>query len=145
MSAAPKKNKANQKNLGELLVINNMVTKDALVEMQNLSPHDRWGGKMLTRLVSEGHISEDDMMNFLSEQYQCSVINVRDFDIHKSLIALVPRKLCDRHTVIPVSKIQDTLVVACANPSDRDAKEQLAFLLDAKLNLFFRKQKTFKK
>ena len=112
-----------RKPIGEVLVQNNLVTKNELIEVQNLAKEKR--EQMLSTLVEGGYISEAELLNFLSDQYGCQVVQLEDFNISKELIKLIPKKLCDKYTVIPVSRIGNTLVIACQNPADVFAKEQL--------------------
>ena len=41
------------------------------------------------------------------------------------MIALVPRELCDRHHVLPVSRAGSTQIVAMADPTDHAAIESV--------------------
>jgi type IV pilus assembly protein PilB len=40
----------------------------------------------------------------LSKKYGVPAINLRDFDIDPDIIKLVPKEVCEKHTVIPVSR-----------------------------------------
>ncbi len=118
-------------SIGELLVQNDLITRQQLMEVQKLERKNR--EQMLTVLVKSGFISEKDLMGFMSEQYNCQVIKIEDFEISPEIIKKVPRKVCEKYGVIPLSKIGDVFVFACSNPSDKFAKEELIFVTGCKI------------
>ena len=131
MAQIVRKKPKKKQSLGELLVQNNLISRGELMEVQNLEKESR--EQMLSILLENGYVSEVELMSFLSQQYGCQVIQLEDFNISKGLIKIVPKKVCERYQVIPVSQIGNTLVVACSNPSDKFAKEQLLFTTGYKI------------
>lgn len=143
MSAARKISSKKEKSLGDLLVQENIISKNELISIQNLKNENR--EQMLTLLLKGGYVSESELMNFLSEQYGCQIIQLEDFEISKELTKIVSKKTCERYTVVPVSKIADTLVVACANPADKIAKEQLMFFTGCRIEFVLSSMSVIKK
>ena len=68
-----------------------------------------------------------------SQQYRVPTIDLAAYEIAREALALVPRDVCKRHGVIPVSRIGESLVVAMANPNDRAALDALASLTGLKI------------
>ena len=132
VQAAKKQTTSNK--MGELLVQNNIITKHQLLEIQR-SKGNEGAEQLITYLLDRGEVAEDDVMQFLAEQYNCQVVKVEDFTISEKVIKMVPQKFCRQHSLIPLSFIGDTLVVACSNPMNVFAKEQLAFMTNYKIEM----------
>ena len=131
MSAVKKRSVQKKPSLGELLVQKEVISKKDLVEVQGLEKAHR--EQMLSVLLDGGYVTETELMNFLSEQYNCQIINLEEFEISKDLTKVISKKICERYTVIPLSKIGNTLIVVCANPADKFAKEQLMAFTGCKI------------
>ena len=61
------------------------------------------------------------------------VLIFENFDISENILKLVPKNFCEKHTVIPLSRLGDTLVLATADPTDQILKEQLLFTTKCKI------------
>jgi type IV pilus assembly protein PilB len=82
------------------------------------------GGK----LVKLGFISDDEITNFLSQQYRIPKIDMADYEIDPAIISAVPKDICEKHRVVPVSRTGRSLIVAMADPDDLTAIEELKSL-----------------
>ncbi|MCA9563317.1 MAG: Flp pilus assembly complex ATPase component TadA, partial [Myxococcales bacterium] len=112
--------------LGELLVRENMISATQLQHAQEESRHSgRRLGYTLTKL---GFVDDNELTNFLSKHYGVPSINLADFEIDSSVIAIIPREVAERHQVVPVNRAGSTLIVAMADPSDLHAIDDLKFL-----------------
>jgi len=128
---ARKTSKNNTVSMGELLVQKKVMSKQQLVELQKKTgDNDR---KFLSVLTEMGYLSETEVVSFLSEQYGYQSIDIENFDISEDVLKLVSRKFCEKYTVIPISRLGDTLVVAVADPVDNILKEQLLFTAKCKI------------
>ncbi|MDE0152088.1 MAG: type IV-A pilus assembly ATPase PilB [Bdellovibrionales bacterium] len=132
MSQTAKKVSQNKTaSMGELLVQKKIMSKQQLVELQKKTgDNDR---KFLSVLTEMGYLSETEVVSFLSEQYGYQSIDIENFDISEDVLKLVPKKFCEKYTVIPISRLGDTLVVAVADPVDNILKEQLLFTTKCKI------------
>ena len=126
MSAAKKK-----KNIGELLVQKNIIPKSQLLEIEKSSYGKN--KNVLSILIESGHVSEKEMVSFLSEQYNYQVVDLDSFDISKETTKLIPQKFCEKFNIIPVSRLGDVLVLAISNPLNIQViKDQLLFTTGCK-------------
>ena len=125
------KSSLKKKKQDELLVQSHLIDKQRLSEIQQKVGKNN--PKMLSVLLDQGLISESEMVDFLSNQYGYQVIEIEKFDISKEVINLIPKKICEKFNVIPISRLGDTLVVAVSNPSDQTIKEQLLFISGCKI------------
>lgn len=121
------------KNIGEILVRKNFINIHQLE--QALKEQKVMGGRLGETLIKLGYVNEEKLIEFMSEQYSVPSINLANFEVDPQVIKLVPRNFCEKHTLIPISKASNTLVVAMADPSNLAARDDLAFLTHCKIEI----------
>jgi type IV pilus assembly protein PilB len=84
--------------------------------------------RLTHHLIKAGSIEELQLADSLSKQYGVPAINLRAFDIDPETIKLVPKEVCEKYTVIPVTSAGFSLVVAMSDPSNVFATDDLKFL-----------------
>jgi len=114
--------------LGEILVKNNLITKEQLakaLEEQKLS-----GGQMRlgTILIKQNAISDQNLTSFLSKQYGVPAVNLSDYDIDPAVIKAIPQEVVQKYQLIPVNRAGATLIVAVSDPSNLFAIEDIKFM-----------------
>lgn len=116
----------NIKRLGELLVDAGLITP---AQLQNAITHQKIArGRLGSNLVALGYITEEVLMDFLSHQAGVPQMDVRDLDVPPEILKLVPYRLADQFTVLPVSiKEPKSLVLAMSDPSDLNAIDSARF------------------
>ncbi len=112
--------------LGELLVREKMISLQQLQEAQNEAK--RTGRRLGVALNKLGYVGDQDLTQFLAQQYSLPSINLNDFEIDPDVLALVPKDVATKHMVIPVNRAGSTLIVAMADPSNIYAIDELKFL-----------------
>lgn len=76
-------------------------------------------GQTLGRtLVELGMISESQLVRALAQQVGMEFVDLTEFPVDQSAVALVPAVLCRRHNALPISRDGDVLKLAMANPSN---------------------------
>ena len=122
-----------KKGLGELLVKENLVNlvqlEEARKEMRNT------GGRLSSALIRLGLVNDKDMAAFLGKQYAVPTVDLDQFEIDEDALKSVPGEVCEKHCAVPVSKAGNTLVVACADPSNMFMRDDLAFLSRCKIEV----------
>jgi hypothetical protein len=58
-------------------------------------------------------------------RYRIPSINLDAYQIDATVVALVPRELCELHHVIPVRRVRDRLIVAMVDPTKESAIQAL--------------------
>jgi type IV pilus assembly protein PilB len=114
--------------LGDLLVRNNLITKEQLssaLEEQKAAGGQVRLGTVLTR---NNIISEDDLISFLSRQYGVPSINLSEVEIDPAIIKLLPADVAQKYQVVPVNKAGGTLIVAMSDPSNIFAIDDIRFM-----------------
>lgn len=98
---------------------------DALVEdglltvkqVEELLEQQKKGGNRLIKLIMEkSYISDIDMVVSMGRVLNTPPINLARMSLHPEVTGLVPRELAHNHKVIPVSRLENRLFLAMADP-----------------------------
>jgi type IV pilus assembly protein PilB len=117
---------ANTNRLGELLVREKLISLSQLRTAQE--EQQKGGGNLGYALAKLGYISDDEITNFLSQQYRVPTIDLSDYEIDAEIVKMVSKEQCEKHRVIPVSRTGNSLIVAMADPTNLHAIDDLKFL-----------------
>ena len=114
--------------LGDLLVKNNLITKEQLTRA--LDEQKDSGGQLRlgTILIKDGVISEPDLTSFLSKQYGVPSINLADFEVDPAVVKIIPAEISQKYQIIPVNRAGSTLIVAMSDPSNIFAIDDIKFM-----------------
>jgi len=114
--------------LGELLVGNNLITKEQL--KQALAEQKAAGGQLRlgSILVRDSLISEADLTSFLSKQYGVPTINLADYEVEASVIKIIPADVAHKYQIVPVNRAGSTLIIAMSDPSNIFAIDDIKFM-----------------
>ncbi len=114
------------KKLGEILVEAQLLTATQLQEA--LRYQRITGGRMGSNLVSLGFISEDVLMDFLSQQTGVPRMDLRHVEVPHAVLERIPKRLAEQLSILPVAiKEPKSLVLAMADPSDLNAIDSARF------------------
>jgi type IV pilus assembly protein PilB len=112
--------------LGEILVREDLISpaqlETALAE-QKVS-----GGRLSYHLSRLGYLEESELADILSRQYNVPSINLSEFEIDPEVIKLIGREIVEKYKVIPISKADNSLIVAMSDPSNIIAIDDIKFL-----------------
>ena len=114
------------KRLGELLVEGGLITP---AQLQSAITHQKIArGRLGSNLVALGYISEEVLVDFLSKQTGVPKVDVRGLEVPAQVLRLIPHRLADQFSVLPVSvREPKTLVLAMTDPSDLNAIDSARF------------------
>ncbi|MBI2898030.1 MAG: type IV-A pilus assembly ATPase PilB [Deltaproteobacteria bacterium] len=112
--------------LGELLVREKLISLAQLKHAQE--EQKRSGNNLGYTLAKLGYVSDNEITQFLSAQYKVPAVDLSDYEIDADVIKLVPKEVCERHRVIPVSRAGSSLIVAMADPTNLHAIDDIKFL-----------------
>ncbi len=112
--------------LGELLVAANLITPEQL--KQALDLQRREGGRIGSKLIKLGFVTEDKIVSFLSKQYGVPAINLAEYKIDPNIIKLIPKDLAQKHLIIPVTRVGPNLTIAMADPTNVFAIDDVKFV-----------------
>jgi type IV pilus assembly protein PilB len=130
MSPEPKNVKAGSpgvdEKLGELLVREDLISPEQLETA--LAEQKVSGGRLSYHLSRLGYLEESELADILSRQYNVPSINLSEFEIDQEVIKLIPRDVAEKYKVIPISKADNSLIVAMADPSNIIAIDDIKFM-----------------
>lgn len=107
-----------RRRLGETLVDLGHITEEQLDEA--LSAQRSNGFRLGTNLLIRGYLEEEDLARFLSDQMGVPAVD-RIEAVSNEVRAFVPSEVAQLRVVFPLGVSGEELVLAMADPSDRDA------------------------
>jgi type IV pilus assembly protein PilB len=117
--------------LGEILVKQGLLRPDQLQAAYNES--QRTKVRLGPTLVSLGILKDSQILRALEKQFALPGVDVSQFEIDQQIAAMVTRDFCEKHCVIPLSKAGTTLVVAFADPSSLQVRDDLRYISKCKI------------
>jgi len=103
--------------LGKMLMDMGLITQEQLDEAQNHQAET--GVKNLGDLLLKMNvIREEELAYVLGTQLNLPVFSLKNVEISKDILALVPEKLIKKHLLLPFSLEDNSLTIVMANPMD---------------------------
>jgi len=102
------------KKLGELLIEKQKITSEQLEHA--LEYHKKTKERLGHALISLGYITEDELIEFLTEQLGVPAIKIDRKMLNPAISRILPFELCMRYRIIPILKNEKTLVIATTDP-----------------------------
>ena len=109
--------------IGELLIQHNLITKQQLEKA--LKEQKKSGGYISQHLISMGFVNEKNVAECLVEQYRFAYLPVAGFEIAKETLKIIPFKLVNIYSLLPVEKMGNTLSVVMADPLNEGVIDML--------------------
>ena len=78
---------------------------------------------------------EREQAQKLAERYRCPFVDLRDQRIDPELFRSIPAEMMFRYNFVPLEAHDSTLVVALADPSKLQLRDELAHLLGKRLQI----------
>jgi type IV pilus assembly protein PilB len=111
--------------IGELLVRQKLIS---LQQLRKAQEEQRKNGTSLGyALAKMGFVSDQQITDFLSQQYRVQAVDLREYEIDREVLKLIPKEIAERHKVLPVSRAGSSLIVAMADPSNLHAIDDIKF------------------
>ncbi|WP_447970478.1 GspE/PulE family protein [Nitrospira sp. M1] len=116
-----------RERMGQLLLEAQVVSEEQVrtaLQVQELS-----GSRLGSILVEMGAVSEVTLLQFLSQQYGVSTIDLSTCQVERELLALIPVDVAQKYTVVPVRKTGSRLMLAMVDPSNTSVLDEIKFLV----------------
>ena len=115
-----------QKRLGDLLLEAGLITGE---QLQGAITHQKIAkGRIGSNLVALGYITEETLVDFLSQQMRVPKVDVRHLDVPLDLLKRIPKRMAEQYLLLPVElKDPKILVLAMADPMDLNAVDSARF------------------
>ena len=105
------------KKLGEILVGQGMITPQQLEKALKYQQEGN-NKKMGELLIGMGVLTKAELYEVLQNVYETEYVDLANLVIDPEVISIIPEKIAWQFNLIPISKNQDELVIAMANPFD---------------------------
>lgn len=120
-----------KEKLVELLIQNGKIDAKQVKELTQLGRAEK---KSIFSLFMERDIlKEEEMVEFLGAELEIPTLNLGAMRVPKEVIQLIPRKIAERHHVVPISHLHRLLTVATSDPFDLAAQDDLRELTQCEL------------
>ena len=112
--------------LGELLLRDKMITAEQLQDAQRKTGET--GRNLAYTLARLGYIQESHLVAFLSRQYGVPSVALEEVEVDEDVLKLIPREVAEKHSLIPINKDGNSIVVAMSDPANIYAMDDIKFL-----------------
>lgn len=109
--------------LGELLVMNGLITQEQLEEVLRDENHTK--KKIGELIVERGWITERQLLEALEFQLGFPVVNVSQYQLDERVVQLITEQQAKKYTVIPIERLHGKIKVAMVDPLNYDAIEDI--------------------
>jgi len=120
-----------RKKLGELLVSWGLISEDTVTDaLQYGMEHRKRIGEALVEMEK---CSEDDVAKALAEQFGLEFIDMDHHAVDKSVLELIPGKMIEDNSVLPLGEENGRLKVIIHDPLDLETLDLLRFRLNREI------------
>jgi type IV pilus assembly protein PilB len=93
------------------------------------------GKKLGEILIDSGVANAAQITEALARQHDLPYLDLGRIRLNPDIAKLVPRKVCDEHTIFPVKNMGKALTIAMHDPNDLFALDNLKFVLNTDINV----------
>jgi len=119
---------SNDEYVLEVLLENGLLMPDQ-VESARSKVAEGQPGSAVDVLVTDGVISEDEILSNLAGLFGMEFVSLQDVDILPEVRGMISVETARRYNVVPVYRTDDALTVALSDPLDVDTLDSLRYLL----------------
>lgn len=121
----------------KILISRNIVTATELSEAKAYANEKQVS---LTQALTELEVlTEDDATALLADAYSVRALKLEDVEIDRESVRHVPASVAHRYKLIPVRRSGSKLVIAMADPSDKEARAAVKAVTDFEIVVFVAK------
>lgn len=122
------------KQLGELLIERGVINKKHLEKALTVQQEN--GGLIGEILVQLGYAKEEDIAQALTCQYGFPYLPLKNYEIDREVINVIPEHVARQYCLIPIDKIGKNLTLTMANPLNIQAIEDVEMLTNSVVQTF---------
>lgn len=123
-----------QEQVEDTLVHNGLLTESALDELKKKAKQE--GTPLLTLLVTDGHISDEDLTKTMAHVAKVPYVNLSNTHVPPEVLDLLPQDLAERYMAVPLGEIQHRLAVAMLDADNVQAVDFLSNKIGRPLKVF---------
>ena len=103
-------------NIGQELVDAGFISQDQLAVAMETKKN--LGGDLGSILIRKRFVTEEQIADFLNQHLSIPFMSLADYAIDPEVTKIVPISLAQKYHFMPLSKVENTLTIAMANPMD---------------------------
>ncbi len=123
-----------QRQVEDELLAEGLLTQDKLDELHAKAQQD--GTPILSLLVSEGQINEEDLSRATAKVTRVPYVNLSNAKIDADVLALLPQDIAERYMAVPLGEMQHRLVVAMLDADNVQAADFLSNKIGRPLKVY---------
>jgi type IV pilus assembly protein PilB len=101
--------------------------------------------KSVEALVKLGYTNEDDLVEFLAQELGFMALSLDEIEVDPDAAKLIPAQTAQKHMCIPYSRVDSTLHVAMADPTDLNARDDIGFRTGLAIQVAIAKESEIRK
>ncbi|MBI2353159.1 hypothetical protein HYV11_02865 [Candidatus Dependentiae bacterium] len=109
-----------------LALVKNNVMQESEAESFIKEFRGRGKGNIVSFLLEEGLVEEEDVLRALASMYDVPSFDVRGHFFNHELLVLFQRDFLKKHVMIPLEIDEDILTVVMGNPEDEKTLEEIS-------------------
>jgi type IV pilus assembly protein PilB len=114
--------------IGEMLLRNGIIDEEQLEKAHFYS--DEHEVKVSTALIKLEFLNEEDLVEFLSRHMGMPTVSLEEIDVDPDAVKRISAEKAQKYMAIPYSKVDGTLHLAMADPTDLNAIDDIKFMTD---------------
>ncbi len=119
--------------IGDLLIAHKVISEEQLTTA--LADQKKSGRKLGRVLIENGFLSEDQLLQFLSQQLNIPYIDLKRYHYKPETVRLIPETHARRFRAIALEDTRETLLIGMADPTDIFGYDELSRVLRRPLRL----------
>jgi type IV pilus assembly protein PilB len=124
---------AQRKLLGQILLEMKAASPVQIKEALKKQMEDS-GRKLGEILVEMKAINSRQLVEALARQFNYPFVDLKKVKIDAAIISLVPRNVCDEHSIVPIRENGKAIVIAISDPLDFFTLDNVKFILGREVN-----------
>ena len=128
--------------IGDKLIRNALITPEQLLEAQKAQKSS--GTRLGSQLVKLGHLTEEQLVDFLGNQYGLPSVILKDKNPTPEIVKLIPGNIVQKYNAIPFERNGSTLKVAMTDPTNIFAVDDLKFLTGYSIEVYVTSEESLK-
>lgn len=122
------------KQLGELLIDNKLITRENLEEALRVQKEK--GGLIGQILVALNFTTEEAIAQALTAQYGFPYLPLSNYEIDPVVVKIIPEHVARQYGVISVDRVGNILTIVMSNPLNNQAIEDIEMITKLSMQIF---------
>ncbi len=131
-----------KERIGEKLIHSALITEAQLKEAQETQKST--GFRLGSQLVKLGHITEEQLVDFLGQQYGVPPVMLKDQNPSIDVVRIIPLNVVQKYNAIAFDRDGQTLKVAMTDPTNIFAVDDLKFLTGYSIQVYVTSEQSMK-